>query len=101
MHNTVTHEFCVQNTHSLCTTGIGQDASDDEIKNAYRKKALELHPDTAGEQSEEAFKMVQRKSSCAPIDMTKASKPLQLMQCEPAHVLEPLEGSNAKLKRRW
>jgi molecular chaperone DnaJ len=34
--------------------GVGNDASDDDIKRAYRKRARELHPDTGGD--EEAFK---------------------------------------------
>lgn len=36
--------------------GIGKDASADEIKKAFRRKAVELHPDKGG--SEEAFKEV-------------------------------------------
>ena len=34
--------------------GVGQDAGEDEIKRAYRRKARELHPDTGGDP--EAFK---------------------------------------------
>ncbi len=39
--------------------GVSRDASADEIKRAYRKKAMKLHPDVAGPGSEEAFKEVQ------------------------------------------
>jgi curved DNA-binding protein len=40
--------------------GIGRDASDDEIKKAYRKKAMQYHPDRNKEnpQAEEKFKEV-------------------------------------------
>jgi molecular chaperone DnaJ len=40
--------------------GVGPDATDDEIKRAYRRKARELHPDTTGgdAESEARFKEV-------------------------------------------
>lgn len=38
--------------------GVGSDATAEEIKKAYRKKARELHPDYAGPESEEKFKEV-------------------------------------------
>ncbi len=38
--------------------GVGPDATQEEIKRAYRRKARELHPDTGGD--EEAFKQVTR-----------------------------------------
>lgn len=39
--------------------GVPRDASADQIKRAYRKKAMKLHPDVAGPGSEDAFKKVQ------------------------------------------
>lgn len=38
--------------------GVSHDASADEIKKAYRRKAMKLHPDVAGPGSEEEFKKV-------------------------------------------
>lgn len=38
--------------------GVSRDATTEEIRRAYRKKARELHPDTAGAASEEDFKNV-------------------------------------------
>uniref|UniRef100_UPI0013B458DA DnaJ domain-containing protein n=1 Tax=Escherichia coli TaxID=562 RepID=UPI0013B458DA len=39
--------------------GVSHDACADEIKKAYRRKAMKLHPDVAGPGSEEEFKKVQ------------------------------------------
>lgn len=38
--------------------GVSRDATTEEIRRAYRKKARDLHPDYAGPASEEAFKEV-------------------------------------------
>ncbi len=38
------------------TLGVARDATQDQIKKSYRKRARELHPDYAGPESEEAFK---------------------------------------------
>ena len=38
--------------------GVSRSATTEEIRRAYRKKARELHPDYAGHESEEDFKMV-------------------------------------------
>ncbi|MFC4405583.1 molecular chaperone DnaJ [Haloarchaeobius iranensis] len=41
--------------------GVGRDASEDEIKQAYRKKAAEYHPDVSdAEDAEEKFKQVKK-----------------------------------------
>ncbi|WP_130865167.1 molecular chaperone DnaJ [Acidipropionibacterium timonense] len=39
--------------------GVPRDATAEQIKKAYRRKAMKLHPDVAGPGSEEQFKLVQ------------------------------------------
>ena len=38
--------------------GVSHDASADEIKKAYRRKAMKLHPDVAGPGSEEELSLI-------------------------------------------
>ena len=45
--------------------GVAKDSSDDEIKKAYRKLALKLHPDkNRAPQATEAFKKVSSAFAC-------------------------------------
>jgi DnaJ-class molecular chaperone len=55
--------------------GVDQQASSDQIKAAYQKLVLTLHPDKAGEESQERFQLLQQawqvSSSCyQPMDST-------------------------------
>ena len=47
-----------QRTSAWSVLGVERDASDDELKRAYRRRALETHPDRGGDPS--TFRAVQR-----------------------------------------
>lgn len=53
-----THRSGRQITRAFRTLGVSRDASEDEVKAAYREKVKDVHPDRGG--SEEAFARVQR-----------------------------------------
>ena len=54
--------------------GISKTATEDEIKKAYRKKSLKVHPDKNGtEKAQEAFKKVSKAYSCLSNPDTRKS----------------------------
>lgn len=59
--STPTHYPRVMSEDFYSVLGVSRDASDEEIKRAYRKKASEYHPDVSDEpDAEEKFKQVKR-----------------------------------------